>query len=127
MATNGTCMGRVVKGTTTSPWWWLRMGRRPRRSRGEQGKSLLVQSRYDFRTILYILKRSILFLDSFWVLFVGLLWTSRATRWFWLNVIICPYMLCFGPFCCSRFFFPSKWPMCMEKSLTCPSKGFMFS
>ena len=25
MATNGTCMGRVAKGTTTSPWWWLRM------------------------------------------------------------------------------------------------------
>ena len=46
---------------------------------------------------------------------------------FGLNVIICSYMLCFGPLCCSRFFFLCKWPMSMEKILTCPSKDFMFS
>ena len=126
-ATNDTCMGRVVKGTTTSPWWWLRMETRPKRNRGEQGKSLLVRSMYDFRTILYILKKSILFLDSFWVLFVGLLCTSRATRWFWVECDYLPIYALFWSSLMLSFFFPCKWPMCMEKSLTCPSKGFMFS
>ena len=67
---------------------------------------MLVRSRYDFRTILYILKRSILFLDSFWVLFVGLLWTSRATRWFWVECDYLPIYALFWSFLLLSFFFP---------------------
>ena len=42
-----------------------------------------------------------------------------------LNVIICPYMLCFGPLCGSCLFSLVN-DLCAWKSLTCPSKGFIF-
>ena len=76
---------------------WGLLERRPRRSHREQGKSLLVR--------------------------------SRATRWFWVE---CDYLPIYALFWSSLllslfFFFPCKWPMCMEKSLICSSKGFMFS
>ena len=44
--------------------------------------------------------------------------------WMWLSAHICSVLVLFAALV---FFFPCKWPMCMEKSLTCPSKGFMFS
>ena len=45
-------------------------------------------------------------------------------------LVECDYLPIYALFWSSlmlSFFSPCKWPLCMEKSLTCPNKDFMFS